>query len=315
MILNSKQLEELESIHDSVAEFEEDTTSTENDTFDESTESTLAWRRGMIEKAAANVKKAHRKVIDPQAPYTLGSLLFDRAAKRFARVEASSPGVLEVLYLIGGTASIRQNQNHLAFEEFSEGHASDSAAKSTPKAPAKTKLNPQETVKTESIEVQSIKAVESLATKKASNTKKKFVNSKKVETKPAQKLATKIAEKSTIKKTVKPTLKTVTKTKTPQKMAKPALKKIGEKTAEKKKTLAKSHKPAGKLAKKNDKQKASSYGNKLAISDPVADPNGYIKQYFRLMSNKELASITGLSEHTIRRKLGEWGLKRTGRTK
>ena len=49
---------------------------------------------------------------------------------------------------------------------------------------------------------------------------------------------------------------------------------------------------------------------KGSTTDPVRDPNGYIKQNFALMSNKEIAVATGLSEHTIRRKLGEWGLKR-----
>lgn len=41
--------------------------------------------------------------------------------------------------------------------------------------------------------------------------------------------------------------------------------------------------------------------------------NSYIKQNFKGMSNRELARRTGLSEHTIRRKLGEWGLKRDKR--
>jgi len=43
------------------------------------------------------------------------------------------------------------------------------------------------------------------------------------------------------------------------------------------------------------------------------DINNYIKQHFKSMSNRELARRTGLSEHTIRRKLGEWGLKRDKR--
>lgn len=45
--------------------------------------------------------------------------------------------------------------------------------------------------------------------------------------------------------------------------------------------------------------------------DPVADPNTYIQQNYLYLSNKQLAGLTGLSEHTIRRKLGEWGLKRS----
>jgi hypothetical protein len=44
--------------------------------------------------------------------------------------------------------------------------------------------------------------------------------------------------------------------------------------------------------------------------NPIDDPNGYIKAHYQELSNRELARLTGLSEHTIRRKLGEWGLKR-----
>ncbi len=317
MILNSKQLEELESIHDSVVEFEEDAATTDNDNFDEGAESTLAWRRSMIEKAAANVKKAHKKAIDPQAPYTLGALLFDRATKRFARVESSAPGSLQVIYLSGGANSIRQNQNHLAFEEISEGHSAAPTAKSKSKAaakkkaPAKTKLKNQETLKKETIEIRDMKAVKSLIADQASAAKKKPVLAQKVEAKPTAKPT----QKPAAKPATKATLKTVTKTKAPQKIVKPALKKTGKATPDKKKPLVKSHKPAAKPAKKTVKQKAASHTQHLAISDPVADPNGYIKQYFRLMSNKELAIVTGLSEHTIRRKLGEWGLKRPSKAK
>jgi hypothetical protein len=56
------------------------------------------------------------------------------------------------------------------------------------------------------------------------------------------------------------------------------------------------------------KGKAAAKGAKAI--NPIDDPNGYIKANFQEMSNRELARFTGLSEHTIRRKLGEWGLKR-----
>lgn len=42
----------------------------------------------------------------------------------------------------------------------------------------------------------------------------------------------------------------------------------------------------------------------------IEDANTYIRENYKTMSNRELARQTGLSEHTIRRKLGEWGLKR-----
>ena len=57
------------------------------------------------------------------------------------------------------------------------------------------------------------------------------------------------------------------------------------------------------------KGKAGAAKGAKAIN-PIDDPNGYIKANFQEMSNRELARFTGLSEHTIRRKLGEWGLKR-----
>jgi len=49
---------------------------------------------------------------------------------------------------------------------------------------------------------------------------------------------------------------------------------------------------------------------KGATTDPIMDPNGYIQQNYLLLDNRELSTATGLSVHTIRRKLGEWGLKR-----
>ncbi|MBN2357895.1 MAG: hypothetical protein JXR83_00480 [Deltaproteobacteria bacterium] len=42
----------------------------------------------------------------------------------------------------------------------------------------------------------------------------------------------------------------------------------------------------------------------------IDDINRYIRDNYKAHSNRELARRTGLSEHTIRRKLGEWGLKR-----
>lgn len=96
--------------------------------------------------------------------------------------------------------------------------------------------------------------------------------------------------------TTRATAKSATKTKkvaTPKRPAVRAPKKAApQKPAAKKATNFTSHIPEG------------------FTTDPVADPNGYIQQNFQLMNNKEMAEVTGLSEHTIRRKLGEWGLKR-----
>jgi hypothetical protein len=59
---------------------------------------------------------------------------------------------------------------------------------------------------------------------------------------------------------------------------------------------------APKVTKAPSKPKGRSTG--------VEEANSYIKKNYKKLSNKELAAATGLSEHTIRRKLGEWGLKR-----
>ena len=72
-------------------------------------------------------------------------------------------------------------------------------------------------------------------------------------------------------------------------------------------------KPINKKSKIKEKEDDFAFAQFLpkgSTTDPVRDPNGYIKQNFMMMSNKQIASATGLSEHTIRRKLGEWGLKR-----
>jgi hypothetical protein len=80
---------------------------------------------------------------------------------------------------------------------------------------------------------------------------------------------------------------------------KPAKAKAPEKAAEKADKAADKKAPAAAAAAKTGK----------AIN-PIDDPNSYIKANYSEMSNRELARVTGLSEHTIRRKLGEWSLKR-----
>lgn len=317
MILNSKQLEELESIHDTVAEFEEDgatNATVENDNFDEGAESALAWRRGMIERAAANVKKAARKHIDPQTNYPTGALVFDRVAKRFGRVNNSVIGVLKLVYLTGGDAAIRQSQIDVAFTgDDSDGDGESPsrrervkekiAAQTTKAALPKTKLKS----KKDETEIRDMVAVDSLMASEDKSAAK-------------QKKAAKAAAEKPEKK--KPTLKAVTKSKPQTKTAaaKPEKKKVAEKPkpkpAMRKAVLAKPKKSTAKSKKPLKRSAAfASYLPAGVTTDPVADPNGYIRQNFKFMSNKELATVTGLSEHTIRRKLGEWGLKRSGKLK
>lgn len=286
MMLNSKQLEELENIHDTVAEFEEEpAANVESDSYDDGAESAMAWRRGMIEKAAGNVKKISRKHIDPKSSYSNGTLLFDRQAMRFGRVSSSSKGVLSLAYLTGGTNQLKQSQANMAME-VPAAKPSSTSKPVAKKAPPPTKKAPPPKKSTPA------KPVKKTVVKKAPPAKKP------------------------VAKKTKPTLKTVTKTKSKTR-SKSKSKKIVKSAPARKKTPVAKSKP---VAKKNPVRKrvpAKSQKKPLkkrraspVRMDPVSDPNGYIKQHFRLMSNKELASVTGLSEHTIRRKLGEWGLKR-----
>jgi len=69
-------------------------------------------------------------------------------------------------------------------------------------------------------------------------------------------------------------------------------------------------KAKAKVAKPKSRGKSKDNGD---ANDPIGSPNAFIKQHYMEQSNRELARETGLSEHTIRRKLGEWGLKRKKR--
>lgn len=89
----------------------------------------------------------------------------------------------------------------------------------------------------------------------------------------------------------------------------------GKKKAAKAKSDAKPAKKAAAKkapAKKATAKKATKArrGKGDGSGDPIDDPNAFIKANYMTQSNRELARVTGLSEHTIRRKLGEWGLKR-----
>jgi len=57
-------------------------------------------------------------------------------------------------------------------------------------------------------------------------------------------------------------------------------------------------------------KEAKAKGSSNAKRADIDDINRYIRDNYKANSNRELARRTGLSEHTIRRKLGEWGLKR-----
>lgn len=67
--------------------------------------------------------------------------------------------------------------------------------------------------------------------------------------------------------------------------------------------------------KKEEKDFDLSCGAALWFSQisPILYPDAYIRAFWREVSNREMARQTGISEHTIRRKLGDWYLKRVSR--
>lgn len=315
MILNSKQLEELENIQDASGEFEEE--AGDSDGYVEGVENALAWRRGMVERAVINIRKLLRKPMESVDGVTKGSLLYLKESKRFVRVHENQDGRNELSFvgLVPSLTPIKPEKPAKA-EKLSK---SERPAK-TPKPakaekPIETKVAAKVAVKAIDAKPQAApaklaKANTPKAAKKPAPAENKKAEPKKAESKkekPKSKLKASVSKKTPAAKssTEKVTKKVALKpSKKPAKaVAKPKLKKTStKKVVQKSKPKATAKK---NVAKKLPKKSASKY-----MTDPVADPNGYIRTNFRLMSNKELSHITGLSEHTIRRKLGEWGLKR-----
>jgi hypothetical protein len=231
--------------------------------------SSLSWRRAIIERAAVNVRKAMEGKSDLKVAHKLGSLVFDEEASKFGRVIESRPGFLNIALLAGGKL-VKQDLNHLDFIR------NNRQKLTLPEMAKELFLSEVEVIALlNKIELES----EKLNPKKASSVIKKVVK-----TGP-----TKVSKKPQVKAFLSNEIT--------------------------KKASKNSNKPAIKIAAKNKKstRKDVSYSKLLpkgVTTDPVVDPNCYIKQNFMLMSNKELALATGLSEHTVRRKLGEWGLKR-----
>lgn len=342
MIFNSKQLEELENIHDSTGAFEEE--GEDDGNFEEIGEAAMDWRRGLIEEAAENIKRAKTRPVEPHLTYPIGSMLFEREARRFARVQRSVPGYLKIVYLSGGDREfgtldvtgylkdqgaekrLSELSEQLGMSEFDvgvelerlgitpveeiEGEEGAAAAEGVPaeipmpplpikkgKAAAVVVEEEEEEEEVSADVVDDLPVAEVPAGKgkkgapppppaaakkgdkgeKAPPGRPGPVPGKKAANAAAAALADKAAGKS-------------------GKPAKPAEK--AAKAAEK---------PQDKAGDKKGGAPAKASSSKI---NPIDDPNGYIKANYSEMSNRELARVTGLSEHTIRRKLGEWSLKR-----
>lgn len=277
MVLDPKHFEDM----DDFCDFDDKLDTVQDTDLGESgSNHALSWRRIIIERAANNVKKAHELKADVKAAYKKGSLVFDEQANRFGRVVESRPGFLNMSLVTGGNL-VRQDINPMVFVREN-----------------RHKLTLPEIAKTLAItEVEVLILLNQVELESESPH-----SSARATMRPEKELKvvkTKIVAKAEKPKLVKkkPLVKVaLTETK---------LTKTKIKIAAKKKAT-----PAKKVPTGKDAVSFTKLLPRGATTDPVVDPNGYIQQNFLLMSNRELATATGLSEHTIRRKLGEWNLKR-----
>lgn len=230
----------------------------------------LSWRRILIERAATNVRKALENKAEVNTIHKLGSLVFDNEARKFGRVIESRPGFLNISLLSGGRL-VKQDLSQL---DFIRQHRQKLTL---PEMATKLSLSELEVIALlNKIELETEQSLLSPTMPKA-----------KVELK-----------KTTPKKPLVKARLTGSKLASPAKNNNQAKMKIAAKTNQKSKAFVNKDLSFARLLPKG------------STTDPIRDPNGYIQQNFLLMSNRELASATGLSEHTVRRKLGEWSLKR-----
>lgn len=272
MVLDPKHFDDIDDFGD----FDEKLDAAEGDLGETGPSHPLSWRRMIIERAANNVKKALENKTDINGLYKKGELLFDGESHKFGRVVESKPGFLN-LSLLGGGKLVRKGVDDM---DFVREHRHKMTL-------------PQMAEKLFLSEIDVI----NLLNKLELDTDKQA---------PKTKSAPKIAAKKNpvVKVAAKPIKKPA------------AIKPVLKQPVNKGKIT-----PIKMVAKKKELVKKSPIGKDTSISftkllpkgattDPVRDPNGYIQQNFLLMSNRELSFATGLSEHTIRRKLGEWNLKR-----
>lgn len=320
MIFNSKQLEELENIHDSTGAFEEE--GEDESGFDEVGEAAMDWRRGLIEEAAENIKRAKGRPVESHLTYPIGSMLFERDARRFARVQRSVPGYLKIVYLSGGdrefgTLDVQSYLRDFGAEkrlsELSEqlGMSDVDVAiqlerlgitpLEEPDAPEEPEISEEEAAAAAAAAA----IAAALARKKGGPVGPPVALPAIIAPVVAAKAAKKAVAEAAPAPVAAPSLrKTAPVAAAPAKAEKPA-------PAAAAKAPAKAEKPAKAAAAEKPPKAATTMPAKGGKAiNPIDDPNNYIKANYGEMSNRELARVTGLSEHTIRRKLGEWGLKR-----
>lgn len=336
MIFNSKQLEELENIHDSTGAFEEE--GDEDGNFEElGGEAAMDWRRGLIEEAAENIKRAKTRPVEQHLTYPIGSMLFEREARRFARVQRSVPGYLKIVYLSGGDREfgtldvigyLRDYGAEKRLSELSEQLGMNDADVAADLE--RLGITPLEELETEEGEVAAEPEVPPLPPPLLGKKGKAAVVVEEEESDEDEAVAEDeeddLPRGDDVDDDGEPVV--MAKGKGPGAKAGPAPKK-GDKPAAKgpppkaaPPATAKKHesklpepaksgkKPAPAPAEKGKAAKPAAAAAPASKINPIDDPNNYIKAHYQELSNRELARLTGLSEHTIRRKLGEWGLKR-----
>jgi hypothetical protein len=275
MVLDPKHFDDMDDFCDFDEKLE---ATTDGDMVDSSSHHPLAWRRNIIERAVNNVKRAVEVKADVRSLHKKGALVFDEQANKFGRVIESRPGFLN-LSLVGGGKLVRQDINPLDFVK-------ENRQKLTlPEMAEKLVLSELEVIALFNqleLETESLIETKLKARHKSHKAPTKVVA---VRAKESRKPEVKVALTHEPKASAK----------TPIKMA-----------AKRKDSLVKKK----VFASKETSISFTKLLPKGATTDPVVDPNGYIQQNFLMMSNRELAVATGLSEHTIRRKLGEWNLKR-----
>jgi len=324
MIFNSKQLEELENIHDSTGAFEEE--GEDESGFDEVGEAAMDWRRGLIEEAAENIKRAKGRPVESHLTYPIGSMLFERDARRFARVQRSVPGYLKIVYLSGGdrefgTLDVQSYLRDFGAEkrlsELSEqlGMSDVDVAIQLERLGITPLEEPDAPEEPEVSEEEAVAAAAAAAIAAAIARKKGGPVGPPVAL-PAS-IAPVVAAKAARKGAVvagpapapapAPAAAPALRKTAPVAAAPAKAEKVEKASPAKAKAPAKADKPVVEKAAKASAAAPAKGGKAI---DPIGDPNNYIKANYAEMSNRELARVTGLSEHTIRRKLGEWGLKR-----
>lgn len=263
----------------------------------------MDWRRGLIEEAAENIKRAKSRSLEAHLQYPVGSMLFDRDVRRFARVQRSVPGYLKIVYLSGedremGTLDVigylRDYGADKRLSELSEqlGLPDTDVALELDRLGITPQPEPvEEQPPAEAAPEAAAASVPAFVKPRAARAV--VADEEDDAEEGGQEAAVPAVAAAPLPKGAKGA-------KAPPPKAAP--------TAAARAPAPKAAAAAARAAKAAPAKGAAPAGGKGA--NPIDDPNGYIKAHFNEMSNRELARLTGLSEHTIRRKLGEWGLKR-----